>query len=276
MNTSSLSPILENTAARNRVSSAYILTGSDTGLLSQQARLFTKRLNCRQQKICDTCTDCQKIDRGVHPDVRLIESHGEIINIETLREIRNKLYLKPYEGRCKVIIIDGAQHLQHAAGNSILKILEEPPPQTVFLLLTPHWEQLLSTIISRCHIVRLGSVNYHLPQTEHLDTLLNIPQSREKLFALAKTISEEDETFENCLEIWLAWYHALLLYHEDPALKDDLFDAYAEQIKKLARRYDRQKLCDKIDAVLETKKNLRFQMNRQLLAENLLLTLGGC
>lgn len=270
-----LHPILQKISDHHRVGSAYLLSGLDVQALKNQALLFAKRLNCLKGSLCGACTSCKKIDRNVHPDVKLIESQGETIKIETLRELQRELHLKPYEGQWKVVIVDGAQHLNPSSGNSMLKILEEPPAQTVFLLLTPYPERLLLTILSRCHLIRIPhALHTALPELEWTSDLLSLPREAEQIFELAKKVSEDDTTFEQCLELWTVWYHDLLCFkqglkpHNSPLQKREVL------AQNVSLKLSFQTLCDKLALVLEAKKNLQFQLNRELLAENLLFQLA--
>jgi DNA polymerase-3 subunit delta' len=77
------------------------------------------------------------------------------ISIEQIKEIQRAASLPPYEGKHKVFIIDGAEHLSSEAANCLLKVLEEPPPRVLFLLLSAKERLLLPTVISRCQRVEL-------------------------------------------------------------------------------------------------------------------------
>jgi DNA polymerase-3 subunit delta' len=72
------------------------------------------------------------------------------LSIDDIRELQHLANLPPYEGKCKVFIIDDAEYLSTEAANSLLKILEEPPPKVVWLLLASEERRLLPTIVSRC------------------------------------------------------------------------------------------------------------------------------
>ena len=112
---------------------------------------------------CGYCTQCQRIAQGIHPDVRVIGlgtvddegTNRRDIRIEQVREIESFLNLTPYEGACKVIIVDGAELMNTAAANALLKTLEEPPPSSLLLLLTSSEDALLPTIRSRCSALYL-------------------------------------------------------------------------------------------------------------------------
>ncbi len=113
-------------------------------------------LNCLgEEKPCGNCSPCRRTLSGNHPDVQLIERQDKEIGIAEIRELQQSVSLKPYEGNFRVFIINGAQYLSEEASNCFLKVLEEPPPATVFILLTQDADSLLPTIVSRCQKVEL-------------------------------------------------------------------------------------------------------------------------
>ncbi|MDE2938592.1 MAG: DNA polymerase III subunit delta' [Chloroflexota bacterium] len=115
---------------------------------------------------CGQCSQCQRVAQGVHPDIRIIgvgsvDDEGvnrRDIRIEQVREIESFLNLTPYEGACKVVVVDGAELMNTAAANALLKTLEEPPPESLMLLLTANEDALLPTIRSRCSALYLKPV----------------------------------------------------------------------------------------------------------------------
>jgi DNA polymerase-3 subunit delta' len=106
---------------------------------------------------CGECASCRRIARGIHPDVIMVEP-GEMgsIKIETVRDVIDRAQYRPFEGRRRVVIIDDADALMPAAQNALLKILEEPPSASVFVLVSAMPDALLSTVRSRCPRLRFG------------------------------------------------------------------------------------------------------------------------
>ncbi len=270
-----LTNVLSRCITENRVASAYLLLGLSSDELKTQALLFSKRLNCVDNTGCGTCSSCKKIERFVHPDVFRISDSEESIKVETLRDLQKKLQFKPYEGKWKVIIIENAESLNAASSNSLLKILEEPPSQTTFLLLSPHIERLLPTIISRCQIVRLSNMTRpFVPLPEFLNDLLSLPSKADQILDLAKKMAKDETVLEHSLEILLAWHHDLLFYKRGLSPVTSPFKEKNILGQNTSRKFPFHKLYDQFLLILEAKKNLNFQINRELLSETLLLKLA--
>jgi DNA polymerase-3 subunit delta' len=99
---------------------------------------------------CDNCPSCKKIDSGIHPDFLLIAPQKGQIRAEEIRAIDDILSLKPFEGRKKIVIVDEADTMNQVAANAFLKTLEEPPPDSLIILISSNPYRLPDTIRSRC------------------------------------------------------------------------------------------------------------------------------
>jgi len=99
---------------------------------------------------CDECSSCRKIDSSTHPDLLVIAPEKGEIRVDEIRGVEDTLSFKPYEGRRKVVIIDDAHTMNQSAANAFLKTLEEPPEESLLVLVTPHPDMLPETIRSRC------------------------------------------------------------------------------------------------------------------------------
>jgi len=105
------------------------------------------------------CPQCRKVAAGSHADIHYIEPDGQFIKIEQVRELQRDLALRPYEAPRKACIISSAERFNPAAGNSLLKTLEEPPGDAIIILLTGNAGMLLPTIRSRCQLVRFSPLS---------------------------------------------------------------------------------------------------------------------
>jgi DNA polymerase-3 subunit delta' len=149
--------LLDYSLKTNAIAHAYLLVGPRHVGKWTLAVNLAQALNCDGQEVpCGECRTCRRILEGKHADVTPIglDSRTEI-GIDDIRGLQHSANLPPYEGKCKVFIIDEAEYLSTEAANSLLKILEEPPPRVVWLLLAAEEERLLPTITSRCQRLEL-------------------------------------------------------------------------------------------------------------------------
>lgn len=149
--------LLKRSISDGRLAHAYLFIGPEGTGKSLLARVFAQALNCEKGGAdpCGECLSCRKIEGGIHPDVVTVAPEGKSaqIGIEPVRRMGASMSLKPYEGRTKVFIVDGADRMTEEAANSLLKTLEEPPKDTVMALLASNMFKLQPTIVSRCQKV---------------------------------------------------------------------------------------------------------------------------
>ena len=109
---------------------------------------------------CGECAPCKRIARGVHADVLVVEpGDSGTIKLDQVREAIDRTAYRPFEGRRRLVMIDGADALNVEAQNALLKTLEEPPPASVFVLVTDRPDMLLPTVRSRCQRLRFGPLS---------------------------------------------------------------------------------------------------------------------
>ncbi len=113
-----------------------------------------------ERDACGVCASCRRIERGVHPDVVVIEpGDSGSIKIEPIRDVIDQAGYRPFEGRRRVVIIDEADAMVPQAQNALLKTLEEPPSASVFMLVSSMPDALLPTVLSRCPRLRFAPLS---------------------------------------------------------------------------------------------------------------------
>jgi DNA polymerase-3 subunit delta' len=151
-------------AARSPVH-AYLLVGPPGAGKRPAARAFSAALLCPRGG-CGECEVCRRVLAGVHPDAVVVEREGPFINVAQAREIQRLAMRTPNEGRRKVLTLVDF-HLVREAGPTLLKVVEEPPPSTIFVILAEHVPPELVTIASRCVRIDFGRL-----AAEHLAAAL--------------------------------------------------------------------------------------------------------
>ncbi|PWU11039.1 MAG: hypothetical protein C5B50_24085 [Verrucomicrobia bacterium] len=181
---------LQRSLERGRLAHAYLFAGDQLGALEALARTLAKTLNCEKPvtiapenpkskpaaegksnaglpfDCCDHCSSCRKIDNGTHPDVFSIRPESKLRQIR-IRQVTRRddspprvliefINLKPTESPYKIGIIVAADRMNEEAANALLKTLEEPPRNSVLILLSTEPQRILDTIRSRCRRVNFG------------------------------------------------------------------------------------------------------------------------
>jgi len=182
--------ILQRGLEREALAHAYMLVGpAHVGKMTLALNL-AQALNCESPELpCGQCQPCQKVASGNHADVQVIgltqsedAAEAKLISIDQVRDMQHSASLPPFEGKCKVFIIEDAELLSIEAANCLLKTLEEPTGKVVFLLLTTNEKLLPETVVSRCQRLELTPLSP--PEVEEaLQKRWGIEPQRAKLLA---------------------------------------------------------------------------------------------
>jgi len=146
--------LFKRALASGKLSQTYLLVGPEGTGKKTCALLLVNYLFCAEASPCAQCAPCQKLARGVHPDLMLLLPEGQSIKISQVREAESFIRFRPLEAPVKVVLIPSAERLTPEAANALLKSLEEPPPYVHFVLTTISTDTLLPTIVSRSQVVR--------------------------------------------------------------------------------------------------------------------------
>jgi DNA polymerase-3 subunit delta' len=234
------------------------------------------------------------IGRNEHPDMEWIrpEKQGGVIKIDQIRELQNTVYLTPKRSAFRLTILESAERMNQASANALLKILEEPPPHTVFILIAEHLATILPTVLSRCQIIP-----FSLSEDLNTSDLLNLgeyypPESSQALLMQqAETIAGDLlailEHKKHPCQVASQWanhdFSALLwllylLYaqlQQQFIAKNRLTGLAAESLNELEVRLSPLvvfKQLDKINTILK-KISHNMNINQTLAVEDLLLSL---
>ena len=298
--------ILKNAINKDKYSHAYLF---ETGGFYDSFNFvlsFVKTICCPNKYTndinCKKCNQCQLIDSGNYPEIKIINPDGMWIKKDQLKELQEEFNKKAIIGNKKIYIINEAEKLNIGAANSILKFLEEPEEGIIALLITDNIYQMLETIRSRCQIIKLQEeikhfkkentiqrIKYIINNDEELEEeditkikkIINFIEYYEKnklttILYMQKLFHDNIKTKEDLLksfDIMILYYKDVLNYLLNRNI--EIFVDYKETIKKIAEKNNIKKISEKLKILSEFKEKIKYNANINLLMDKLIITLEG-
>src|SRR3990170_1800077 len=239
--------ILKRSIANDHIAHSYLFHGPDGAGKKCVAISFAMAMNCTEAEgdACGQCTSCRKISSGIHPDFTLLDGESGEINI--------------------------------SASNAFLKTLEEPPADTVIILISSSPDMLLQTILSRCRKVSFSQIPPHIIagmlkdkdvqqiRMEILNGLFRTNrESRTAVFDLSEKFSKDDDSFCNVLYWTLTFLRDIIILKENGDGGLIINKDMGETLAALKDRISLERLLDAISQLKSAYKGQDRNMNRQL------------
>lgn len=199
---------IEKDIESGNLAHAYLLAGANSVGKYTVAKKMAGILQC-ENDFCHQCNACLQVEKGCHIDTVEFIDDGESIKIEEIRKIIERLNMTR-QSRYKILLIQGLERMTLEASNSFLKILEEPPSKTIFIMTTNNVRLILPTILSRVRIVKFNCVSVSFLKEKLMELY---PGSDEEtintvsLLSLGKTgkavhLMENPDSLANYLKIY--------------------------------------------------------------------------
>lgn len=179
--------LLTDSLSKNRLAHAYLFYGEKGLGKCTLAIQFAQAILCKcNDAPCHHCVSCNKIKKNIHPDCTILggETGKNQFHAETIREMRSQAFVMPNESAYRVFILQNVQAMSQTAANALLKILEEPPKNVIFLLTCQDKSSLLQTISSRCLPIRIAPVSPALCKQAVLSSLGESTENLEQIIRL--------------------------------------------------------------------------------------------
>ena len=228
----------------NQVSHCYIFEGSKGMGKFNLALIFAQSLLCLnfREEPCNLCSSCIKANSLNHPDLHIINEDEKSIKREDIDDLIISVYKKPYESKRKVYIIKDAHLMTVQAANTFLKTLEEPPRDTVMILLTINSSLLLPTIVSRCQEVKFRSISK--------ETIISrLKEFNSDIDAIELAANYSRGNLNKAINIINGNDDILQKREEIIKIFDKIINSDSEIIYELENYFDEQK--DNIDTIIE-------------------------
>lgn len=212
---------LKNAIENNRVSHAYLFTGTRGTGKTTIAKIFAKSVNCLNMidnKPCGNCEICLNENTDEIQDIIEIDAASNN-GVDEIRELKNNIKLVPTFCKYKVYIIDEVHMLSPSAFNALLKTLEEPPSHVIFILATTDPQKLPITIMSRCQRFDFKKIS-----EEEICERLKYIANCEKIDIDDETIYEISKICDGALRDAISIFEQLCSYSNKKVKLDDLFD----------------------------------------------------
>ncbi len=181
---------------------AYLFYSFDKELNNTVALAFAKSLICKEKSGCDACSACQQFTSNSHPDIYLLNQAS--IKVDDVNKLIDKLNTKPISADVKVFVILNAENINEISQNKLLKSLEEPNSQNIFILTSSKTDKLLPTIMSRLnkvYVPKLTNNDKKIIASELKEQNVDISKYENLDFTLTDIINfETNDDYKNTLK----------------------------------------------------------------------------
>lgn len=277
--------ILMNEINENHVSHAYLFDENNNPDAFKIVMAFVKEILCHNiDNDYDKEVLCKRIDDGNYPEIKIIEPDGMFIKKEQILGLQQEFSMVAVEGSKRIYIIKDADKMRKEAANSMLKFLEEPDNDIMAIMMTNNFNNLLSTIVSRCQVIRLnndGDIDNNDHELDELvisfiksvnnqgiRTIINI---QDLIFSKINNKDREGfvRFFDKMIEIY---YDIMKIITKNTNIK---YNDYKDDLDEIASSYSAKRVIEVIDYLIQVKDSVKYNVNLNLLMDSVVINIGG-
>ena len=279
-----------NDINNNCVTHAYLIDENNYLDAYNMVLSFVKAILCDNKYLdnnnCSDCTLCKRIDDGNYPELKIIEPDGMYIKKQQIIDLQQVFSRSSVEGSKRIYIIKDCEKMRPEAANSMLKFLEEPESGIIAILMTNNINNVLSTIISRCKIVKLNNLSDGVDDNsnEELDNLAIKFVSNLENRGIDLIIDVKDIWFsligaKDRDKMVLVFDKMIDIYYDMMKIKNDNNNIkcikWIDEIKNISSMNSLEDVLNKINILVEYKDSIKFNVNSNLLMDSLIISIGG-
>ena len=275
--------IMMNEIHNNNISHAYLIDENNNNESFDIVMAFIKEILCSKLEAVDKFLLCKRIDDGNYPEIKVIIPDGMLIKKKQILDLQQEFSRSALEGTKRIYIIRDADKMRSETANSMLKFLEEPDNDIIAILMTNNFNNLLSTIISRCQVIRLNNDSMCVDNDQTLDLVINfirhienngiesIMEEQELLFS--KISVKDRDNFVNIFDKMIDMYYDIMKISTGNG--HIAFDNYLGELMAIANKNTTNTILNKINYLVEAKDSIKNNVNINLLVDSLIIKFGG-
>lgn len=273
----------------NCVTHAYLIDENNYSDSFKMILSFVKAILCEHQYYdnneCNKCSLCKRIDNGNYSELKIISADGMYIKKNQIVELQQEFSRSAIEGKKRIYIIRDCEKMRPEAANSMLKFLEEPEDGIIAILMTNNINNVLSTIISRCKVIKLNRLE---------DDVIVKDETLENL-AINFISNLENRGIDTIIDVKDIWFSIVGPKDRDKMVEvfDIMIDIYYDIMKvisgnkniKYSSRIDKisefanlnkiNEVLEKINILVDAKDCIKFNVNSNLLIDSVIISIGG-
>ena len=279
--------IFKNELNNNMLSHAYLIDDNDSEEAYNIVLAVIKAILCENDHtVIDNCNcqSCRLIDNETYPEIKVIKPDGMYIKKGQLLELQQEFSRAPVYGKKRIYIICECEKMRSESANAILKFLEEPNDDIIAFLITNSFDNVISTIVSRCQIIKLNNGNNKKVENEYVDFSFSLLKELEN-YGIDCIVREKEIWFntidgKNREAMVLAIDNLISMYYDILKLSVDKksninFENYREEYYQFLDKNSLDGLIEKIRCLADAKDSVRFNVNSNLLVDKIILNVGG-
>ena len=276
--------ILMNEINSNQLSHAYLFDENGYGDSFKFIISFVKEVLCKNVTDYNECQSiCKRIDDGNYPELKIIIPDGMLIKKQQIIDLQHDFSMTAAEGNKRIYIIRDCEKMRPETANSMLKFLEEPENNLIAILITNNYNNLLSTIISRCQIIRFGNDSVSSNSNKLDDVVLEFIKKvessginvlmDEKEILLDKINIKDREMVISFFDEMIDMYYDIMKINISENNSYNI--KYYDELLGFSKKNDNYNILRKINKIIELKERIKYNVNCNLLIDDLIINIGG-